>query len=157
MSSGQKIFSSLVLNLLSVIKNNSLVLVDEPETALHPNLEIDFMKLLKNILVEFDSFAIIATHSAIITREVPPNFVKVIKLDKEDKPVISIPVINTFGADIGTIVNYVFDDIFIREKPHDNWIYEQKANYPSFDSFEREFKDKLSYDFLVKCRNLWDE
>ena len=113
MSSGQKIFCSLVLNLLSVIKNNSLVLIDEPETALHPNLEIDFMKLLKNILVEFDSFAIIATHSAIITREVPPNFVKVIKLDKEDKPVISPPVINTFRADIGTIIKYVFDDIFI--------------------------------------------
>lgn len=157
MSSGQKIFCSLVLNLLSVIKNNSLVLIDEPETALHPNLEIDFMKLLKNILVEFDSFAIIATHSAIITREVPPNFVKVIKLDKEDKPVISPPVINTFGADIGTIINYVFDDIFIQKKPHDNWILEQKNIYGNFDSFENEFKEKLSYDFLVKCRNLWDE
>ena len=48
MSSGQKIFCSLVLNLLSVIKNNSLVLIDEPETALHPNLEIDFMKILKS-------------------------------------------------------------------------------------------------------------
>lgn len=157
MSSGQKIFSSLVLNLLSVIKNNSLVLIDEPETALHPNLEIDFMKLLKNILVEFDSFSIIATHSAIITREIPPNFVKVIKFDEEDKPVINPPVINTFGADIGTITNYVFDDIFIQEKPHDNWISEQKIKYSTFDSFENQFKEKLSYDFLVKCRNLWNE
>lgn len=157
MSSGQTIFCSLVLNLLSVIKNNSLILIDEPETALHPNLEIDFIKLLKNILIEFDSFAIIATHSAIITREVPSPFVKVIKLDEEDKPVISPPVINTFGADIGTITNYVFDDIFIQEKPHDNWISEQKDKYDSFDIFENEFKEKLSYDFLVKCRNLWDE
>ena len=115
------------------------------------------MKLLKNILVEFDSFAIIATHSAIITREVPPNFVKVIKLDEEDKPVINPPVINTFGADIGTIINYVFDDIFVKEKPHDNWILEQKNIYGDFDSFENEFKEKLSYDFLVKCRNLWNE
>lgn len=157
MSSGQKVFCSLVLNLLSVIKNNSLVLIDEPETALHPNLEIDFIKLLKNILIEFDSFAIIATHSAIITREVPSPFVKVIKLDEEDKPVINPPVINTFGADIGTITNYVFDDIFIQEKPHNNWIHEQKVKYTSFDKFENEFKEKLSYDFLVKCRNLWDE
>jgi energy-coupling factor transporter ATP-binding protein EcfA2 len=158
LSSGQNIFVNLVINLLSTIKKNSLIIVDEPENALHPNLEIEFMKLFKAILDEFDSFAIIATHSAIITREVPRNFVHVIKInEKDDSPVIIPPTINTFGANIGTIINYVFDDVFVSEKPYKDWLEKQKTLYDSFDSFEREFGQKLGYDFMLTCRNEWDQ
>ena len=153
MSSGQTVFVNLVINLLSRIKKNSLVIIDEPENALHPNLEIDFMQLLKEILEEFDSFAIIATHSAIVTREIPKSFVHVIKINEENNPVITPPTINTFGANIGTIINYVFDDVFITEKPHKQWLNKQKEEYTSFAEFESRFGEKLGYDFMLTCRN----
>lgn len=155
LSSGQQTFVDLVVNLLSLIKTNSLVLIDEPENTLHPNLEIDFMKILKDILDEFDSFAIIATHSSTITREIPSEYVNVIKIDSDNQPVISPPTINTFGGDIGKITNYVFDDIFVKEKPFQDWLKKQFSEFLDFDSFEEEFNERLSYDFMLYARNNW--
>lgn len=155
LSSGQQTFVDLVINILSLIKPNSLILIDEPENTLHPNLEVDFMRILQSILNDFDSFAIIATHSATIVREVPSEFVHVIKFNESSQPVIHQPSIKTFGADIGTITNYIFDDIFKDEKPFENWFLEEKGKYDSFEQFEEKYRDVLNYDFLLYCKNSW--
>ena len=88
LSSGQETFVNLIINILALIKPNSLILIDEPENTLHPNIEIDFISILQDILnyEDFDSFAIIATHSATIVREVPESFVRVIKFDGSGQP-----------------------------------------------------------------------
>lgn len=156
LSSGQQTFVDLVINLLSLIKNNTLVLVDEPENTLHPNLEIDYIKILNDILEEFDSFAIIATHSPLIVREVSTKYVNVIKLDKAtNEPSISNPSIGTFGGDIGTITNYVFDDILKDKKLHLNWFENEVSKYNNFEEFEVKYRDILNYDFLLYCKNNW--
>ena len=157
LSSGQKVFSNLIINLLSMIEENSLVIIDEPENTLHPNLEIDFMKILKAILTKFKSFAIIATHSATITREIPKDFVHIIKTNQENIPRVSAPTINTFGSNIGTITNYIFDDVFIDEKPYQTWLEKQKDNFKTFSEFEKKFEGQLSYDFLMTCYNNWNQ
>lgn len=156
LSSGQQTFVDLIINLLSLIKKESLILIDEPENTLHPNLEVDFMKILQGILNDFESFAIIATHSSIIAREVPTEFVHVIKFDKSKQPIIFQPTIKTFGAEIGTITNYVFEDIFKKEKPYEKWFLEEKENYESFEQFEEKYRAILSYDFLLYCKNSWN-
>jgi predicted ATPase len=155
LSSGQKVFSNLIINLLSMIEENSLVIIDEPENTLHPNLEIDFMKILKSILKEFKSFAIVATHSATITREIPKDFVHIIKVNKENIPRVVKPTINTFGSNIGTITNYIFDDVFVDEKPYQAWLEKQKSKFNTFSEFEENFSGQLSYDFLMTCYNNW--
>jgi predicted ATP-dependent endonuclease of OLD family len=158
LSSGQETFVNLIINILALIKPNSLILIDEPENTLHPNIEIDFISILQDILSDkdFDSFAIIATHSPTIVREVPENFVRVIKFDGSGQPLIDSPSIKTFGADIGTITNYVFDDIFKNDKPFEKWFHSEKINYASFVEFEQKYKDYLNYDFLLYCKNAWD-
>lgn len=156
LSSGQKVFSNLVINLLSMIEENSLIIIDEPENTLHPNLEIDFMKILKSILTKFKSFAIIATHSATITREVPKDFVHIIKVNKDNIPSVVSPTINTFGSNIGTITNYIFDDVFVDEKPYLAWLEKQKSQFNTFSEFEEKFSGQLSYDFLMTCYNEWN-
>jgi hypothetical protein len=156
LSSGQQTFVDLIVNILALIKPNSLILIDEPENTLHPNLEVDFIKILQDILIDFDSFAIIATHSPTIVREVPENFVRVIKFDGSGQPLIDSPSIKTFGADIGTITNYVFDDIFKVDKPFENWFHNEKSKYTSFEEFEQKYKTYLNYDFLLYCKNAWD-
>ena len=156
LSSGQETFVNLIINILALIKPNSLILIDEPENTLHPNLEVDFIKILQDILNDFYSFAIIATHSPTIVREVPENFVRVIKFDGSEQPLIDSPLIKTFGADIGTITNYVFDDIFKEDKPFEKWFYNEKLKYGSFAEFEQKYKTYLNYDFLLYCKNAWD-
>lgn len=158
LSSGQQTFADLVINLLSLIKQNTLILVDEPENTLHPNFEIDYIKILTDILEEFDSFAIIATHSPLIVREVPTQYVNVIKLDKETNELsISHPSIGTFGGDIGTISNYVFDDILKDKKLHEEWFKKEYIKYNSFVEFEEKYRSILNYDFLLYCKNNWQD
>lgn len=156
LSSGQQTFVDLIINLLSLIKNNTLVLVDEPENTLHPNLEIDYMKILNDILEEFDSFAIIATHSPIMVREVPTNYINIIKVNKElNEVTIEKPNIGTFGGDVGTISNYVFDDILKDKKLHIEWFEKEKPGYTNFEQFEEKYRNILNYDFLLYCKNNW--
>lgn len=155
LSSGQQTFVDLVINILSLIKPNSLILIDEPENTLHPNLEVDFMRILQSILNDFDSFAIMATHSSTIVREVPSEFVHIIKYDESSQPIIMKPSIKTFGADIGTITNYIFDDIYKEAKPFENWFLVEKVKYNSFEQFEEKYRAILNYDFLLYCKNSW--
>src|SRR5690554_7214607 len=51
------------------IRNNTLILYDEPETHLHPNAISQLINTLFNLLERFDSYCIITTHSPIIIRE----------------------------------------------------------------------------------------
>ncbi|HFF5287517.1 TPA: AAA family ATPase, partial [Acinetobacter baumannii] len=109
LSSGQEIYSYLIPTLISEIESETLLLVDEPELYLHPGLELGLMKMLKKLLKAFKSFAVIATHSSIITREVDRDAVKILKRE-ENYTTITLPSIQTYGADIESIISEVFED-----------------------------------------------
>lgn len=50
LSSGQRLFVYIAINVVAAMKENSLIVIDEPELFLHPNLEIEFIGLLKRVL-----------------------------------------------------------------------------------------------------------
>ena len=54
-SSGQRLFCYIVLNVVGQIRSDSLIVIDEPELFLHPTLEIEFISLLKKVLEAFNS------------------------------------------------------------------------------------------------------
>ncbi|MEN3978345.1 AAA family ATPase [Acinetobacter sp. CWB-B33] len=120
LSSGQKIFSYIVLNILGEIKESSLIIIDEPELFLHPTLEIEFIGLLKSILEPFKSKAILATHSLSIVREVPSSCVHIYK-ENELGLSIESPPFQTFGGDMQRISTYVFGDSLLK-KPYENFL-----------------------------------
>lgn len=109
LSSGQEIYSYLIPTLISEIESETLLLVDEPELYLHPGLELGLIKMLKNLLKAFKSFAVIATHSSILTREVDREAVKILKREG-DYTTVTPPSIQTYGADIESIISEVFED-----------------------------------------------
>ncbi|HAV5000747.1 TPA: ATP-binding protein [Acinetobacter baumannii] len=120
LSSGQKIFSYIVLNILGEIKQGSLIVIDEPELFLHPALEIEFITLLKEILEPFESKAILATHSLSIVREVPSSCVHIYRED-EFGLTVENPPFQTFGGDMQRISTYVFGDTMLK-KPYENFL-----------------------------------
>lgn len=122
MSSGQRLFSYLVINLLGSIRRNSLVIIDEPELFLHPTLELALITMLKSILQRYDSKAIVATHSLVLVREVPRDCVHVFE-HTDDGLFIKRPPFQTFGGDIQRISTYVFGDNSV-SKPFERWIEE---------------------------------
>jgi energy-coupling factor transporter ATP-binding protein EcfA2 len=129
MSSGQRLFSYIVINVLGSIRRNSLILIDEPELFLHPSLEIELISMLKSILKAYSSKALIATHSLVLTREVPRDCVYVFQPTDEGL-LIKHPPFQTFGGDVQRISSYVFGDNSV-SKPFEKWIDEQAENHGS--------------------------
>jgi energy-coupling factor transporter ATP-binding protein EcfA2 len=110
LSSGQLTFIRFAAQACLHIENGTMVLCDEPETHLHPNYISDFVRLLDKLLAETGSFAILATHSAYFVREVARSQVIVLRQTENKKVEVLTPRLRTFGADIGEISHFVFED-----------------------------------------------
>lgn len=147
LSSGQRLFSYIVINLLGVMRRNSLILIDEPELFLHPTLEIQLIEMLKEILEQFKSKAIFATHSIVAVREIPANCVHVFAKTTEGIA-INTPPFQTFGGDIQRITSYVFGDRAV-SKPFETWIDEQLRERSPADLIEL-LKDQLNEEMIIQ-------
>lgn len=108
LSSGQKIALNIVCELIVSIRKRSLILLDEPETHLHPQLLASLMAIVSDLLKGSDSFAIVATHSPIVVQQVPSRCVSVIKR-VNNEPRISLPRVECFGENLTEIVRNIFD------------------------------------------------
>ncbi|MGR4932418.1 AAA family ATPase [Bradyrhizobium sp. CAR08] len=109
LSSGEQAMLRFAAQAVGSIEQGSMLLFDEPETHLHPNYVSDFMSILHTLLAATRSVAIIVTHSAYIVREVPRQRVRILSLNER---AISIdqPRLQTFGASIDSISQFVFGD-----------------------------------------------
>lgn len=112
LSSGHDQYIWMLFNVCANIENGSLVLIDEPERHLHPSLISQFISILNSILEGTGSFAILATHSAYFVREVPADCVLVMR-PSGDGISVGNPSLQTFGADIGSISYFIFEDELI--------------------------------------------
>lgn len=116
LSSGQRIYAYMLPAIVSEIEEESLLVLDEPELYLHPELEVGLIAMLQNLLEDTKSFSIIATHSSIITREVEKNSVVILRKD-DCYTRVHKPTIETYGESIDLIISEVFDDDMIK-KPY---------------------------------------
>ncbi|WP_063804786.1 AAA family ATPase [Burkholderia gladioli] len=148
LSSGQRLFSYVVFNILGAIRRNSLILIDEPELFLHPTLEIAFLSMLKKILVSYRSKALIATHSLIAVRELPRSCVHVYDRTNEGL-YIKHPPFETFGGDIQRISSYAFGDKSV-SKPFESWISEKLAEYGSAEKLIDALGDDINEEMIIQ-------
>lgn len=150
LSSGQRLFAYIVINLLGIIRRNSLILIDEPELFLHPTLEIQFIEMLKEILASFNSKALLATHSEVIVREIPADAVHVFHR-AEDDLAMTHPPFQTFGGDIQRISSYVFGDNNI-SKPFEKWLKIKLEEYGSATALIQAIGEGVSEEVLVQIK-----
>ena len=114
LSSGEVTFVRFAVQACLHIENGTLLVFDEPETHLHPNLIAKFVSVLDELLEMTGSIAVLATHSAYLVREVPRSQVHIFQAEGGSVRV-GQPRLRTFGADIGAISEFVFgDDLFGR-------------------------------------------
>lgn len=150
LSSGQRLFAYIVVNVVGAIRRNSLILVDEPELFLHPTLEIQFVDMLKQILFSFNSKALLATHSVVTVREVPADCVHVFERG-DDRLVLKKPPFQTFGGDVQRISSYVFGDNTVL-KPFEAWIKKQLSEYESADDLIAALGDDVNEELIIQIR-----
>lgn len=110
LSSGQELFFRFALHLCESIDAGALVLIDELENHLHPNFITDLMALLRQILAQTGSFALIASHSPFVVREVTHNDVIILDRGEDGSPRVRRPRLRTLGASVAAVSLYVFGD-----------------------------------------------
>lgn len=156
MSSGQLTFFKFAVLCCLYIENGSFVLLDEPETHMHPNMISDFVELLDSLLENTGSQALIATHSAYFVREVTQDQVHVLKKDFFSNSISIVnPRLVTFGAPVDSISRFIFDDD--AESRLSEKLYHQVLDSDkSFEEICRDFGEEISIAALMKLRRKMD-
>lgn len=108
LSSGELHTLLLLSHIYANIHLSSLLVIDEPEVHLHPSIIKDFMILLCEVLADFQSFAIIATHTPLIVREIANTNVFLMRKNDGDMLQIGTVPFNTFGEDATLLFQNIF-------------------------------------------------
>lgn len=107
MSSGHAIVLLTITRLVATVEEKTLVLMDEPESHLHPPLLSAFIRALSDLLHDQNGVAIIATHSPVVLQEIPKTCVwKIYRVGTSVTP--SRPTNETFGENVGVLTSEVF-------------------------------------------------
>lgn len=122
LSAGQAILCHFVTGLLAWLQPESMVLFDEPETHLHPNAVAHLFVVLTEILHEYDSYALVATHSPIVIQEVPSK--RVLVFTREEGVTYADPLqFESFGESVAELTEHVFQTQEV-ESPYRNALAE---------------------------------
>lgn len=84
-SSGQQQILCSIIGLATAIKDDSLVLIDEPELSLHPQWQQLFLEFLRAALLPFkDCHVFVATHSPLIVQRARALGIDVVTLGRRE-------------------------------------------------------------------------
>ncbi len=107
MSTGHTIVLLTITMLVLRVEEKTLVLIDEPESHLHPPLLSAFIRATSDLLHNRNGVAIIATHSPVVLQEVPKSCVWKLKRSGTITGRYR-PDIETFGENVGSLTSEVF-------------------------------------------------
>ncbi|MFC0712547.1 AAA family ATPase [Cellulomonas biazotea] len=131
LSSGHKIVLLTLTRLVETVEEASLVLIDEPESHLHPPLLSAFMSALSELLEERNGVAIVATHSPVVLQEVSRSCVWKL-MGSAGELAVRRPAIETYGENVGTLTQEVFG-LEVTEAGFHRSLAELVREYPTAD------------------------
>lgn len=120
LSSGYKNILFTMTGITQGLGNRSLVLIDEPETHVHPTLIGPFMQALHCLLSESSALLLMATHSPLVIQQLPSQCVHIMRFDKEvwkeqtpeadilSASRIETPDLETFGLPQSTLTEHIY-------------------------------------------------
>lgn len=107
MSSGESIFVYSLTEIIANIRYDTLIMFDEPEQHLHPHAVTRLLQAIFKVLDMFESYAVIATHSPLVIREIVSDNVFVLSRNGVVLNVAKIGI-ESFGEDISVLTDVVF-------------------------------------------------
>lgn len=152
LSSGHFIVLATITKLVEKADEKTLVLLDEPESHLHPPLLSSFIRSLGYLLNEINGVAIIATHSPVVLQEVPRKCVQ--KLQRfGDITTIEQPEIETFGENVGVLTREVFG-LEVQKSGFHATLAESVNKGQDFDEILDEYEDQIGFEGQAVLRAL---
>lgn len=152
MSSGHAIIILTVTKLIERVEEKTLVLMDEPESHLHPPLLSAFIRALSSLLNNRNGVAIIATHSPVILQEVPKSCVWIIRRTRLEAST-ERPESETFGENVGILTREVFGLEVSKSGFHD-LLAASVDSGKSFEEILQEYDGQIGFEGQVILRSL---
>lgn len=141
-STGHKIVMQIVTSLVAYSQPKAIVLLDEPETHLHPPLLAALMHSVRIILERLDAFAIVATHSPVVAQESLARHVHILRRS-DAGATVTAPRIETFGESIGEVTDEIFGLNSEVTSFHET-LRQLATRHKSLEAVEEQFEDGLS-------------
>ncbi len=152
MSSGHAIVLLSITKLVETVEEKTLVILDEPESHLHPPLLSAFTRALSDLLVDRNGVAIIATHSPVVLQEVPKSCVSILRRNRRTLNV-DRPESETFAENVGILTREVFGLEVAKSGFHDllaNSVKEGK----NYEEIEEEYQNQLGFEGKAILRSI---
>lgn len=114
MSSGEYHLLISLIGIFANIRNNTLVLIDEPEISLHPNWQMKYIAFLKNVFHEYSSCQFILTsHSHFIVSDLEGDSSSLTGLKRNSNGIIETlgldKDLNTYGWSAEEVLYQIFN------------------------------------------------
>lgn len=152
MSSGHAIVLLTMTRLVETVDEKTLVLMDEPESHLHPPLLSAFTRAVSDLLMDRNGVAIIATHSPVVVQEVPQECVWTMERSRA-KSKIERPQIETFGENVGVLTQEIFGLEVTRSGFHD-MLRQAVERGRSFHEIIDEYGGRLGFEAQALLRGM---
>lgn len=144
MSSGHAIVLLTLSRLVSRVEEKTLVLIDEPESHLHPPLLSAFTRALSELLHNRNGVAIIATHSPVVLQEIPRSCAYLMTRSRLSLQA-DRPRIETFGENVGTLTREVFG-LEVTQSGFHALLQKDVANGNSYEGILNSYNDQLGQE-----------
>lgn len=152
MSSGHTIVLLTITKLVDKVEEKTLVLIDEPESHLHPPLLSAFIRALSNLLLSRNGVAIVATHSPVVLQEIPKSCAwKVTRYGKESN--VARPAIETFGENVGLLTREVFG-LEVEKSSFIDILKKSVKKGGNYDEIVESYGYQIGYEGQVLLRTL---
>lgn len=152
MSSGHAIVLLTITKLVESVEEKTLLLLDEPESHLHPPLLSAFTRALSDLLVDRNGVAIIATHSPVVLQEVPKSCVSILRRTRLVAN-IDRPENETFAENVGVLTREVFGLEVSKSGFHD-LLSASVDEGKSYEEIEQEYQYQLGFEGKAILRSL---
>lgn len=107
LSSGHKIVTLTITRLVELVKEKTLILIDEPETHLHPPLLSALTRTISDMAAARNGIVILATHSPVVLQEIPSSCIWKVQRSSGISRAHRI-LIESFGESVSTLTSEVF-------------------------------------------------
>ncbi|RMM44332.1 Phage Hau3 resistance protein [Pseudomonas syringae pv. aptata] len=144
MSSGHSIVLLTITRLVATVEEKTLVLLDEPESHLHPPLLAAFIRALSDLLHDQNGIALIATHSPVVLQEIPKCCAWIIHRIGKDV-ITSRPKIETFAENVGVLTSEVFNLEVAQSGFHD-LLGKSVASGGTYEEILKKYNGQLGFE-----------
>ena len=141
-----------ITRLVELVEERSLVLLDEPESHLHPPLLSAFIRALSSLLSAQNGVAIVATHSPVVLQETPKSCAWI--LDRSGNTARARrPVQETFGENVALLTHEVFG-LEVTETGFYELLRKEVARVGNYDAIMAELEGQLGTEAIAIVRAL---